>query len=124
VQMGTAFLTSTESGASDAYKRAVLEASPDSTTLTRAYSGRWARGIRNSFIDKSAQSAEPLPYPWQSALTSAMRAAALKNNDLDVMQMWSGQGTSLARAMPVAELMVALRREMHDAITGVSSLRA
>jgi len=50
--LGTAFLTCPESGASEAYKRAVLAAGKDTTVITRAFSGRPARGLRNVFITR------------------------------------------------------------------------
>jgi nitronate monooxygenase len=115
VQMGTAFLTCAESGAPEVYKQAVLNAPEDSTSLTRAFSGRWARGIRNEFMDASERSgAEPLPFPWQNALSRDMRAAAGRKNEPGFLSLWAGQGTRLARRMPAAELMAALEREIRE----------
>ncbi len=116
VQMGTAFLTSAESGAAEAYKRAVLEAADDGTSLTRAYSGRWARGIRTHYMEASERSgAVPLPYPWQNALTGPMRAAAARKGEGEYLSLWAGQGAPLARRSGAAELMAAFEREMHAA---------
>ncbi len=116
VQMGTAFLTSAESGAAEVYKRAVVEATDDGTSLTRAYSGRWARGLRTHFMAASERcGAEPLPYPWQNALTGAMRAAAARQGEREYLSLWAGQGAALARRTGVAELMAALEREMREA---------
>ncbi len=120
VQMGTAFLTTRECGALPTYKQAVLEASDNSTSLTRAFSGRWARGIRNRFMEQS-ESSEALSYPWQNTLTGPMRAAAARKSDREYLSLFAGQGARLARAMPVAELMDALEREIREAIKGVSS---
>jgi len=122
VQMGTAFLTCHECGAAAAYKRAVLEAADDSTSLTRAFSGRWARGIRNRFMEASKRAgAEPLSYPWQNSLTGPMRAAASRKGETAFLSLFAGQGTRLARSMSAADLMQALEREIGDAITDVSS---
>ena len=74
VQMGTAFLTCPESGASPSYKAALLNAGSDTTAITRAFSGRPARGLRNEFIERSAH-IEPLPFPVQNTLTRPMRTA-------------------------------------------------
>ena len=72
VQMGTAFLACPESGASAAYKQALLAATQDRTLITRAFSGRPARGLRNEFVDLMENNdAALLPYPWQNALTKA-----------------------------------------------------
>src|SRR5205814_6486287 len=64
VQMGTAFLTCDEAGICDAYKEAILTAREDGTRLTRAFSGRPARGIVNRFmteVDRAAESILPFP---------------------------------------------------------------
>jgi nitronate monooxygenase len=122
-QMGTAFLTCDECGAPPAYKRAVLDAPDDSTSLTRAFSGRWARAIRNRFMEASRRSgAEPLSYPWQNSLTVPMRAAAGKKGDSEYLSLWAGQGTRMARPLPAADLMRVLEHEIQEAIKGVSSL--
>src|SRR5262249_55860191 len=71
--LGTAFLVCPESGASATYKQAVLSTRSDTTGITRAFSGRPARGLANAFIAKMrAHEAAILPYPLQNALTRAM----------------------------------------------------
>ena len=113
VQMGTAFLTATESGAANVYKEAVLSATDDSTTLTRAFSGRWARGIRNDFIHLSEVScAQPISFPWQNSLTGPMRRAAAQQGQLGLLSLWAGQGTRMARATSAAELIDKLEQEI------------
>lgn len=115
VQMGTAFLPCTESGAPQVYKQAVLAAAEDCTSLTRAFSGRWARGISNQFMVESERAAvEPLSFPWQNELTKAMRGAAGRKGEREFLSLWAGQGTRLARSMTVAELMDALDREIRQ----------
>jgi nitronate monooxygenase len=121
VQMGTAFLTCDECGATPIYKQAVLETTDDSTSLTRAFSGRWARGIRNRFMAES-ESSEALSYPWQNTLTGPMRAAAARKGDREYVSLFAGQGARLARKMPAAALMAALEREIAETIRSVSSL--
>jgi len=107
VQMGTAFLACPESGASDAYKRAVLAAQRDTTVITRAYSGRAARGIRNEFIEIVPEEAI-LAFPHQNSLTRPMRAAAARVGDAGFLSLWAGTGVGRARAIPAKELMEAL----------------
>ncbi len=115
VQMGTAFLPCAESGAPEVYKQAVLQAADDSTALTKAFSGRWARGIRNQFMEQSERSqSEPISFPWQNALTREMRSAAAKQGDRELLSLWAGQGTRLARRMTAADLMAALESEIHQ----------
>ena len=73
-QLGTAFLPCPESGAADAYKQALLCAKSDTTVITRAFSGRPARGLRNEFIARlEGREDAILPYPLQNALTRSMR---------------------------------------------------
>src|SRR5207248_2557686 len=105
VQLGTAFLVSPESGAPEAHKRAILAAKSDTTVITRAFSGRPARGLTNAFIDAVAGKEEAiLPYPMQNALTRAMRTAAAKLGAAGYLSLWAGQGAARARAVPAGEL--------------------
>ena len=116
-QLGTAFIACPESAAPPAYKQAVLSAGQDTTTVTRAFSGRPARGIRNRFIDEvEARPQLVLPFPWQNAATRPMRSAAAKTGRPEFLSLWAGQGVHRARAMPAAELVAMLVQEM-DAAT-------
>ncbi len=114
--LGTAFLPCPESGASRPYKEAILaRRDADETTLTRAFSGRWARGLRNRFTEALA-AAPVLPYPLQNAMTADLRREAAKAGKTDLLSLWAGQGVPLARALPAAELFRALVRETEAAI--------
>lgn len=111
--LGTAFLVSTESGAPQAYKQAILAASKDNTVITRAFSGRPARGLPNAFIRKLMDREDAiLPYPLQNALTRAMRTAAAQQGVPEFLSLWAGQGVARARAMPAAALIERLVAEM------------
>jgi len=113
VQMGTAFLTTRESGAPEVYKQSVLAATDDSTTLTRAFSGRWARGIRNEFIERSeASAAQPISFPWQNSLTGPMRRAAAQQGQSGLLSLWAGQGTRMSRDISASELIDRLAEEI------------
>ena len=121
-QLGTAFLGSSECGASAAYKRAILSAREDTTVVTRAYSGRPARGLSNEFIQRLAGKEEQiLPYPLQNALTRPMRAAAAQRGDAEYLSLWAGQGVTRARALPAGELVRRLVEEMNAAVSGAAS---
>jgi nitronate monooxygenase len=112
VQMGTAFLACPESGAAAVYKAAVIAARDDGTLLTRAFSGRLARGVANGFaLDMKGHAHELLPYPAQNNLTRPMRTAAAKQGDADHLSLWAGQAAALARVMPAAELVKRLVTE-------------
>jgi nitronate monooxygenase len=113
VQLGTAFLPCPESGASEAYKRAILAAKQDTTVVTRAFSGRPARGLRNVFIEQvDGRQILILPYPLQNALTRPMRTAAAQRGEPDYLSLWAGQGVARARALPAADLIARLLEEM------------
>ena len=105
-QMGTAFLACEESGAHPEFKRAVLEAAEDETSVTRAFSGRAARGIKNRFLLEVGDHEEELPpFPIQNALTKDVRAAAQRQDRPEYMSLWAGQGVRLARSANAAELV-------------------
>ncbi len=113
VQLGTAFLASPECGASAPYKNAVLSAKSDTTAITRAFSGRPARGLRNEFITRlQNQESAILPFPLQNSLTRPMRAAAGKQGQAGFLNLWAGQGVTRARSLPAAELLRTLVTEM------------
>jgi nitronate monooxygenase len=110
VQMGTAFLASPESGIHPKYKEAVLEAASDDTAITRVFSGKPARGIRNRFL--SEMSGREIPsFPVQNAYTRDIRAAAAKEDRIEFLSLWAGQAASLGQAAPAGELVESVARE-------------
>ncbi|PEQ40511.1 nitronate monooxygenase [Bacillus cereus] len=117
VQMGSAFLTSEESITHDAYKEAVLQSTDTSTTVTRAFSGKYARGIRNEFIERHEEKEEELPmYPVQNVLTSRIRQEAAKQNKEEYMSLWAGQASSLARIEPAQHVVKRVMNEAENVI--------
>lgn len=119
VQMGTAFLTCDESGIPEAYRNAILNARDNDTRLTRAFSGRPARGIVNRFMTE-VESGDPpnaiLPFPLQNVMTRPLRSAAAAQGRAEFLSLWAGQGARLARRGPAAELIQTLNRESEEAI--------
>jgi nitronate monooxygenase len=112
VQPGTAFLPCPESGAPPVYKRALLEAKKDTTVITRAFSGRPARGLTNAFIAMVAGKEDTiLPFRQQNDLTRPMRNAAGQQGIADFISLWAGQGVARSRAMPAADLVATLMKE-------------
>jgi nitronate monooxygenase len=108
-QLGTAFLPCPESGASEVYKRAILAAREDTTVVTRAFSGRPARGLKNTFIASlDDRQGAILPYPLQNALTRPMRTAAAQQGLADYLSLWAGQGVARACVMPAGDLVARL----------------
>lgn len=114
VQMGTAFLTCNESGIPEAYKQALLAAHEDHTRITRAFSGRPARGIVNRFMNEveSGEDTAILPFPLQNSLTRPLRNAAAKQGRAEFLNLWAGQGIRMARRQSVKELIARLVHEM------------
>ncbi len=111
--LGTAFLVCPESGAPEVHKRAILESMHDTTVVTRAYSGRPARGIENEFIRRiHGGGIEILPFGLQNSLTRPMRTASAKRGDPGFLSLWAGTGAPRARAMPAADLVRTLVAEM------------
>ncbi|HKA54882.1 MAG TPA: DUF561 domain-containing protein, partial [Candidatus Binatia bacterium] len=119
VQMGTAFLTCDEAGIPEAYKQAILMAHEHQTRLTRAFSGRPARGIINRFMTEVDRADPPegiLPFPLQNALTRPLRNAAAKQGRVEFLSLWAGQGVRLARRQSAAELIARLVNETQMAV--------
>ena len=115
VQLGTAFLACPESGASRAYKDAVLRADRDTTVITRAFSGRPARGLNNKFASELAKTPEEiLPFPLQNTLTRPMRKAAGAAGKAEYLSLWAGTGVAEAKALPAGEIMAKLVNEMNQ----------
>ncbi len=113
VQMGSAFLVCEEAGIHPAYRRALLEAGDRPTRLTRAFSGRYARGLENRFMQLMEGVEKQVPaYPVQNALTMSIRAAAAELGDSSLMSLWAGAEIKRARPMSVAKLMQTLVAEM------------
>jgi len=113
VQLGTAFLTCHESGVPEVYKSAILQAGENATRITRAFSGRPARGIVNRFMEEVDADGGPIPaFPIQNVLTRALRTAAARQGRAEFLSLWAGQGLRLARRESAAELIGRLRDEM------------
>ena len=115
VQMGTAFLVADEAGVPDAYKESILAAEPHETRVTRAFSGRPARGIVNRFMSEVDGGGAVLPFPLQNALTRPLRTAAAKAGRSEFLSLWAGQGLGLARRQSAAELIARLVAETEAA---------
>lgn len=115
-QLGTAFILSPESAANDAYRANLQSERAAVTALTAAISGRPARGIVNRLITHGA-SGTPPAYPVAYDAAKRLHAAAAKAGNHEYAAHWAGQGAPLARAMPAAELVRTLVRELHGSST-------
>lgn len=121
VQMGTAFLACAEAGIPEAYREALLAAREDETQVTRAFSGRPARGIANRFMTAVEAGGAILPFPLQNALTRPIRTAAARAGRADYLSLWAGQGVRLARRQSAAELMARLAAETAEAVAQLAT---
>ena len=113
VSLGTAFLLCPEAGTSAPWRAALKAARDDATVITRAFSGRAARGLANRFT-REMSAAALAPYPVQNALTREIRAAALRAGDSGCLSLWAGQAAALARELPARELVEQLMREAYS----------
>lgn len=105
-QLGTAFLTTEESGASTLYKSAIQDSKETDTVVTKVFSGKPARGIDNDFIHNMNRYDDDIPdYPIQNQLTNSIRKASAKNGDTKWTHLWSGQSPRLAQSISAATLM-------------------
>ena len=107
VQLGTAFLLADEAGSSPVHRAALQDPQFTETVVTRAFSGRYARGLRNRFIDEHEAQA-PLGYPEVHYLTSPVRKAAVAAGDPDGTNVWAGTGFRKIRTGSVSDIMAGL----------------
>jgi len=115
VQIGTLFIPADESAANDAYKIAVLSSKDSDTKLTRAFTGRWARGIKNGFMDIVDRSGLRIPcYNYQNYLTSSMRNFAKQNNNQELMSLWAGQSAGKSRRASTKDIIYQLIQHVEN----------
>jgi len=108
VQVGTAFLAAAESVANDAHRSAIQSTAADETVLTRAMSGRLARGARNRVVRAIEASGTIGPFPMQNWLTGRFRTAAGQQNLGELQSLWMGQAAPLARSGAADEVFAEL----------------
>jgi nitronate monooxygenase len=125
VQMGTAFLTTKQSAISPEWKQSLRAAKPTETCLTRAFSGRYARGLRNEFVANFEATQSNVPtYPIQNALTGGLRKRAAEVGNAQFLSLWAGQAVSqLQRRVPeidASSLVAELTSETHAAIESLN----
>ena len=118
VQIGTAFMRAREAGTAPAHRDALAQPRP--TAVTRAFTGRRARGIVNAFM-RDHGAAAPSAYPHVHHLTAPLRAAARQAGDAEGVNLWAGEAHLLAQEQPAAELV---RRWNEDARTALDHARA
>jgi nitronate monooxygenase len=111
VAVGTALLRSDEAGTSAVHRAALADPARTRTVLTRAFTGRPARGLRNEFTDRYSQAA-PYGYPALHYLTSGMRKAAAAAGDPERVHLWAGTGFRQATAEPAGAILTRLAAQL------------
>lgn len=109
--VGTVLLRATESGASATHQAALADPAYTETVLTRAFTGRPARGLRNAFIDAHEAEAPP-GYPAVHHLTSPLRKAAAAAGKPDYVHLWAGTGFRHATAEPATDILRRLASDL------------
>ena len=118
-QLGTAFLLCPEAATAPAHREA-MAAGDAPTALTRAFTGRTARGIANRFLREHSAGA-PSAYPEVHHLTAPLRAAARARSDAGGLHLWAGQAYPLTEPVPAAELVLRLAEEARAALRGATA---
>ena len=118
-QIGTAFMRTPEAGTNRPHRAALAHAVP--TALTRAFTGRTARGIVNAFM-RDHDAGAPPAYPHVHHLTAPLRAAARAAGNGEAINLWAGQAYPLAQERPAGELVERWSAQARDAL-GVAAAR-
>lgn len=108
-QVGTALMTATECEVSDVHKHAILQSKEQGTTLTKAFTGKYARGLKNRFTEDMKEAAVA-PYPLQHYLTLAIRKESAKQKRPEFLSLWMGENSYMAMAASVKEIVAALTK--------------
>lgn len=117
-QLGSAFMLTPEAATPEPHRRAL--AADGDTALTRAFSGRSARGLVNRFLSQHSADA-PAAYPEVHHLTSPLRAAARERGDADGFNLWAGQAHALAQDVSAGELVRRLGEQAREALRQAAS---
>ncbi|QCX52611.1 nitronate monooxygenase family protein [Elizabethkingia sp. JS20170427COW] len=104
VQIGSYFIAATESLATDTYRQLLKQSKDTSTMLTKSFSGRWARGIKNEWMMET-QDMEIPDYPLQNLLTQPLRALAKAHGDIEYTNYWAGQNAHHAKTVSTQEII-------------------
>lgn len=119
VQLGTSFLTCIESEIAGVYKEALMKANGEDTEMTRAFSGRPARGITNKYIDLMRALDNDLPdFPLMNTLTGPLKGASAKQGNADFMSLWAGQSVGLVAEKSIAVFVEQLVEDTNSVLAG------
>lgn len=92
VWVGTRFVATREAYAHDSYKRKILEANEEATIVTRAFTGKDCRVLRNAYAEAwENRKAEIKPFPLQMMVDGEKMTAAMREGNTDLGLMPTGQ---------------------------------
>jgi len=111
VQVGSLLLGSKESALQAFEKNRLRKVKEKDIVLTRSFSGRYARGIINTFIQEVEGAVAILPYPYQNKLTAALRKAAKEQNNAEFVNIWLGQSISAYADLVTKDILMGLIKE-------------
>lgn len=122
VQIGTAFLTCEESSVPQVHQNSLMTSDGSNTTLTKVFSGRPARGIKNRYSEELKSVEDELPdFPLMNTLTGPLRKKSAASDSPDFVAQWSGQAVGLNRKTTTAELINTLVGETRDVLARIHS---
>lgn len=90
-QVGSILLASQESALQPFEKERLKNVTEKDIVLTKSFSGRYARGIKNKFIESIEKSDYIMPYPYQNKLTNELRRVSKTLSNSDFVSIWTGQ---------------------------------
>ncbi len=124
-QLGTRFLLAQESGAFPAYRERLLGATETDTVVTRAFTGRPARGVRNRFVEEYTRGGpEPLPFPFQGMATEDIYRESQARDEGDYFLLLAGQGLRMLKGeQGVAEVVAEVADGAREVLDTLSSFR-
>lgn len=110
-QVGNLLLASQESALQPFEKERLKKVKEEEIILTKSFSGRYARGVKNQFIETVENSEYILPYPYQNKLTNALRKAAKSLQNPEFVGIWVGQSIHQYSELSTEEILKNLIRE-------------
>ncbi|MCM3612183.1 nitronate monooxygenase [Planococcus sp. MERTA32b] len=117
-QIGTRFLLAAEAGTHPAYQQKVIDANEEQTIITKSFSGRPARAIKNRLLAEFEETGtRPLPFPSHNTVTRDIRTAAAEQGNSDFLSLWAGQSLRLINSKsPAAEMIREIMEEARSII--------
>jgi nitronate monooxygenase len=119
-QLGSAFMLAPEAGTAEVHRRALRSGA--ATGLTRAFTGRLARGVRNGFMDEHEDA--PIAYPEIHYVTAPARRYGRENDEGEIVNLWAGEAHQLAEELPAGEIVKRIANDLEQALVDVRARTA